>query len=110
MKFGKLLLRLLFILATILLIIAVFRITYNPVSNNVPSLTNLLDYLTTINPVDIGFINDSVIVLGDWGIFNFLRDFVSFFIQIINVIIFIFNGLINIVLYAYSVLRWIFLA
>lgn len=93
------------IITAILLIVAVFRMLNG---SSIPTFESFLDMLINLETVDIGFINNSVIVLEDWGFWNFIRNFLAFFIDIFNVIIFVFNGLINLVIYAYSILRWIF--
>lgn len=91
---------------TLLLLFSIVRLSVN---GQVPSFTNLLNLFSTMKPVTVPFISAPSIVLGEWVILDFIRQFLEFFVNIFNVIIFMFNGLLSIVQYCLVFLRYMFL-
>lgn len=84
----------------IILCIASFILQQQSNPNATPlTFTALLKSLENVPSVSIPFINVGMIQLGDWGLFNFLRDFIKLLIQIPNVLIFLINGVMNLVSY-----------
>lgn len=77
--------------------------------SSVPTFTGFLEMLTSVPDISIPFINAGIIQqLGDWGIFNFLRDFLNIFIDLLNIVVFLCNGIVQINLYVIYFLRWFF--
>lgn len=62
--------------------------------------SSFLDILAKSPSVSFG-LQIPTTFLGDWGIFNFLRDLLQVSIQIINFGIFIVNGLVNALIYLF---------
>lgn len=48
-------------------------------------------------------------IVSDWGIFNFFRDFLNFFTDLFNIVVFFGACVGNIVHYVFQFLRWLFL-
>lgn len=94
------------IVLAILLLVAIIRTIQG--GSNIPSFTGFLQMLTDVPTVTIPFIDYTPITLGDWGLFNFLRDFVATLAGITNFLIFLVNGCLNIVQYIVYFFRWIF--
>lgn len=98
--------RILSLIFCILLIVMIFRkFTGN---NNTPTFTSFLDMLTNVKTPSIPFVNFSFTVLGDWGVFNFLRDFLNVFVDLFNVILFLVNGIISLFQYVTSFITWLY--
>ena len=77
--------------------------------SSIPTFTSFLEMLTSVPDISIPFINAGIIQqLGDWGIFNFLRDFLNIFIDLLNIVVFLCNGFIQINLYVIYFVRWFF--
>lgn len=77
-------------------------------SDDIPTFESLLHFLTEMPAPSIPFLSFSPSSFGDWGAFNFLRDFFATFSQVINVLIFLVNGLIVLVNYVIVFMRWLF--
>lgn len=77
-------------------------------NSTVPTFTSLLSTLQDIPDISIPFLNFQPTVLGDWGILNALRDFFASLISLIDVVIFFFNGIINVVFYVSFLFKWLF--
>lgn len=78
-------------------------------TGNLPTFSSLLAVLTEVPTVQIPFLSTVITNLGDWGIFNFLRDFFQTILSVLDVFIFLINGFINIMLYVVYFMRWIFI-
>lgn len=59
----------------------------------------LLDLFQNAPQIDLSWLNWETINLGDWGLFNFLRDFFNFFIEIVNVLAFAGTCIVQALLY-----------
>ena len=77
-------------------------------SYNVPTFTGLLKTLSEIQRPEIPFINIASINLGNWGLFNFLRDFFLILLDVVNVAIFLCNGILVLMQYVSIFFRWLF--
>ena len=78
-------------------------------NSTIPTFTSLLSTLQEIPDISIPFLNFQATVLGDWGILNPLRDFFGSLISLIDVVIFFFNGIINVIFYISFIFKWLFL-
>ena len=98
--------RILSLVFSILLLVMIFRkFTGN---SNTPTFTSFLDMLTNVKTPSIPFVNYSFSALGDWGVFNFLRDFLNVFVDLFNVILFLVNGIMSLFQYVVSFLGWLY--
>lgn len=77
-------------------------------NNTLPTFTSFLEFLTNIDTPTIPFLNVTPVSLGDWGAFNFLRDFIIIFVDLGNVILFLINGIWIIINYVLVFFRWLF--
>ena len=80
-------------------------------SEQTPTFTSLLEWFSGFNAPEIPFITlESATNLGDWTIaFNWLRDIIYFSIQIVNVLVFLANGLIIAIGYIVHFCQWLFM-
>lgn len=98
--------RILSLVFLILLAVMIFRkFTGN---NNIPTFTSFLEMLTNIETPTIPFVNYSFTSLGDWGVFNWLRDFLNVFVDLFNVILFLVNGIISLFQYVTNFIMWLY--
>ena len=95
-----------FVLLIVALLFARFR-------NNeqTPTFTSLLEWFSGFEAPEIPFLTvESVATLGDWTpAFNWLRDIVYTIIQLLNVAIFLCNGLVIATVYIAHFCRWLFM-
>lgn len=91
----------------VVLILAVLIRRFNN-SEDIPTFTSLLEFLSNIKSFEIPFTHFELFNLPDWGIFNFLRDFIMVIGQIVNVGIFICNGIIALIQYIVVFCQWLF--
>ncbi len=77
-------------------------------NNIIPTFTSFLEFLTNIETPTIPFLNVTPVSLGDWGVFNFLRDFIIIFVDLGNVILFFINGIWIVINYVLVFFRWLF--
>lgn len=93
----------------------------------IPTFTSLLEGLSEFDVIPtLPFLNFTTYDLGSWTIsigsseglfgaqitllsFNWLRDFVYYILQVFNVLVFIVNGLVNVVNFVIFFAKWIFL-
>lgn len=80
-------------------------------SEQIPTFTSLLEWFSGFEAPEIPFIAvESVTNLGDWTFaFNWLRDIIYASIQVINVVIFLCNGLVIATVYIGHFCRWLFM-
>lgn len=98
--------RILSLIFSILLLVMIFRkFTGN---NTTPTFTSFLEMLTNVKTPSIPFVNYSFSSLGDWGVFNFLRDFLNVFVDLFNVILFLVNGIMSLFQYVVSFVSWLY--
>lgn len=93
------------ILLAVLLLVLLIRVMNG---SSIPTFTSFLELLSSAPTVKVPFLSTVGTALGDWGVFNFLRDFIAFFNNIVNVLVFLFNGLANLVVYVVWFVRWLF--
>lgn len=72
-----------------------------------PTFSSLLDMLSNVPTVNFDFSFASV-PLGDWGIFNGLRDFVAGFMSILDFVGLLVSNLVYFLQFVFYFLRWIF--
>lgn len=77
--------------------------------DNIVSFKGLLDFLANAPQIDLSFLDWSAINLGDWGAFNWLRDFFNIFISAINVVVFVGTMAVQLIMYFLYFLKFIFL-
>lgn len=94
----------------ILLIVALLFTRFRG-SEQTPTFTSLLEWFSGFEAPEIPFLEvESVQSLGDWTIaFNWLRDIVYFSIQIVNVLVFLCNGIIIAIGYIVHFCQWLFI-
>lgn len=94
----------------ILLIVAMLFARFRG-SEQMPIFTSLLEWFSGFQAPEIPFIAmETVESLGDWTpVFNWLRDIVYFSIQIINVLVFLCNGIIIAIGYIVHFCQWLFM-
>lgn len=103
---GSMLLKVLGIILSLLIIVSVVR-TLNG-NGVIPSFYSLLLKSTDIPVASIPFLNITSTTLGDWGVFNFFREFLSVLLGSVDIIIFLLNGLITLSNYVIIVVSWVF--
>lgn len=96
-------------LALIILFITLFRITGNIGDGTPLTFTSFLDYLSTLDfgQVNLNLANISIVT--DWGILNFLREFINFLLAGANFALTITSALINIVIFLFNIANFIFI-
>lgn len=100
--------RILGIIFTLLLVALLFARFRN--SEQIPTFTSLLEWFSGFKAPEIPFITLEIANLGDWTIaFNWLRDIIYFGIQIINVLVFLCNGIIIAIGYIVHFCQWLFM-
>lgn len=93
----------------VILLLAVYVIQSAQGTATPKTFTSFLEYFTTNTPdIQIPFITVPSLQIADWGVFNAIREFVLLNIKLFNVLIFVVNGLINLVSYIALVFQWIF--
>lgn len=94
------------VLIAILIGVALVRVLSG---NEIISFQTLLEYLGNAPVVNMPFkfFNDLTIV-GDWGLFNFLKDFFNLTTGVVSILVFLATGLINAIIYLTYFIRFIF--
>lgn len=87
------------VLKLIFLILLIFAVVGALRNQDIFTFRGFLDLLQNAPQIDLGWLNWETINLGDWGLFNFLRDFFNFFIEIINVLAFAGTCIVQAILY-----------
>lgn len=95
------------ILLLLMLLVLLIR-KFNGSSASTPTFTSLLEWFSGFSSPTIPFLTMSF-DLGDWGIFNFIRDGLSWFVSIVDVLIFFVNGILSVVFYITRFFQWLFL-
>lgn len=103
---GSMILKVLGIILSLLIIVSVARILNG--NGVIPSFYSLLLKATEISSAPIPFLSITSTMLGDWGVFNFLREFLSVLLGSVDIIIFLLNGLITLANYVIIVVSWVF--
>lgn len=73
------------------------------------TFASFLEFIQSVPEVSFASTFIDLTIVGDWGIFEFLRNFLNIFTNIFSVLIFLFGGLVQILLYAVYIVRYLFL-
>lgn len=73
------------------------------------TFTSFLEFIQSVPQVSFSNTFIDMTILGDWGIFEFLRQFINIFTNILSVLIFLFGGLVQLIMYLVYLLRYLFL-
>lgn len=80
----------------ILLIISIFAVLSD---KQVIDFGGFLSILRNAPTIDLGWLNLSNASIGDWGAFNFLKDFIYLILGALDIVSFIGTALVQVVLY-----------
>ena len=106
MKSKSAILNLLLLLFALLLIFSMVRM----LNNGSPlTLTSFLDYIHSAPQVvaNGGFVDLSIV--GDWGIFNFLRDFLNIFTGLLSCLLYLGGMLVQTITYLVWFVKYLFI-
>lgn len=93
----------------VFLILAAVSVVRMLIGGEILTFGGLLDCLANVPQVDMSLSSFSVIPsLGDWGAFNFLSTFLNLLIDILNLVIYAFKGLSQVVLYVVYFVQFVF--
>lgn len=84
------------IVIMILLVISIFGVLAN---KELIDFGGFLSILRNAPTIDLGWLNLSSASIGDWGAFNFLKDFIYLILGALDVVSFIGTALLQVVLY-----------
>lgn len=73
------------------------------------TFTSFLEFIQTVPEVSFATNFIDLTILGDWGVFDFLRNFLNIFTNLISVIVYLFGGLVQLLLYVVYIVRYLFL-
>lgn len=77
--------------------------------NGIPSFQSLFNFLSSWNPpAQLPFLSFNSFTSQDWGILNFIKDLFVMLAQVLNVLVFFFNGLVTVVSYVVVLFQWLF--
>lgn len=71
------------------------------------SLLDLLRDAPQISSEVLTFV-EQIEIIGDWGVFNFLRDFINDLVDLWSVLIWLGSSIVDLIIYIFYFLRWIF--
>ena len=93
------------IFSSILLVLVMLSVIKN---GDTMTFTSFLDFLSS-NSSTFDFVNYvDYSIVGDWGLFNFLRDFFNLFIQVLNLAIYLTKIFIALIKFFLVLLAWVF--
>ena len=100
------------ILACVLLVLLVsyiVRQSTNDGNLGIPTFTSLMEKLSSadIGTLELTF-EFAKINFGDWGLFNFLRDFFMFFAKLIDIGNYCLVSLLNLFVFVWNIALWVF--
>lgn len=94
-----------------LILICILTVMLFRVLNNAPAnitFNSFLDYIS--NVPDIKFVNISDFsIVGDWGFFDFLRDFLNLFTKFIGFSIWFGQNVTNLIIWLFYIVSYIFI-
>lgn len=93
----------------ILLFLTLFRMTGNIGDGTPLTFSSFLEYLSTLDFGQVNFNLANISIVTDWGIFNFLREFINFLLGGVNFALTITSALINIVVFLFNIAKFIFI-
>lgn len=73
------------------------------------TFTSFLEFIQSVPEVSFASNFIDMTILGDWGVFEFLRQFLNIFTNLISVIVYLFGGLVQLLLYVVYIVRYLFL-
>ena len=98
------------ILFFVLFIFMVFDVIYS--NDRVITFSSLLEGLADSPVISSDWVTNfaDLTISSDWGIFNFFRDFLNLNVRIISFLLYVVNGLVQVVVYFTYLMRTFFLA
>lgn len=94
------------IILAFLVIISIYRLS---IGQSIPLFTDLLDIISSSPSLQIPSLSSGVnITVENLGIFGFLSPILNILVTAVDLIVFIVNGLINLITFAFHFLNWIF--
>lgn len=92
----------------VIFMLGVYILRFNSDPDNIPTLNSFLTMLSNIDTINVNLIFDSLRITADWGIMNFLRDFLNYGIMLpIEIVVFIGGNLINLITYFIYLMTWV---
>lgn len=77
--------------------------------DGIPSFQSLFNFLSGWNPpLQIPFLSFNSFTSEDWGFLNFIKDLFVMLAQVLNVLVFFFNGLVTVISYVVVFFQWLF--
>lgn len=77
--------------------------------DGIPSFQSLFNFLSGWNPpLQIPFLSFNSFTSQDWGILNFIKDLFVMLAQVLNVLLFFFNGVVTVISYVVVFFQWLF--
>lgn len=77
-------------------------------SSNTVNFTGFLEFLSNLNSVDVSISVADFSIGGDWGVFEFLRNFFNIFAQLFGVIVWLFSNIVNLINYLWQFVLFLF--
>ena len=79
--------------------------------DGIPSFQSLFNFLSGWDPpAQIPFLSFNSFTSQDWGFFNFIKDLFVMLAQVLNVLVFFFNGVVTVVSYIVVLFHWLFIS
>lgn len=88
--------RVLFVIICFVLLINIGRILFNGSS---VTFSGFLDFVSNTNFSQINVNIRDFTIVSDWGLFNFLKDFINIFASLMGVTFFMVSNLLNLLLF-----------
>lgn len=87
-----------FYLCFICVVVLIAFMLYHTASGSTTELTfsNIIDFLQNFPTLELSLDFTNGIIADSWGLFDFLRVTINLFITILNVISFLFKGIVNV--------------
>lgn len=77
----------------------------------IPRFSDLMLFFTNdVETFQIPLLDLDSITFGDWGAFDFLKVFIESLAKIVNVALFIVNGLIQLITFVFWIIQWLFIS
>lgn len=95
-SYSRLFLSILLILSLLLLFVSLFRKANN---GSDISFASFLDWLSNLNTFQFNVNIQDFFIYGNWGVFDFLRNFFNIFTGLFGVIVYLFSNLLNLFIY-----------
>lgn len=94
------------LIIAVLLLIAVSAILHDDEPKSFMTLLETLSAVPEVKQIDLGL---QEMVLPDWGAFNFLHDFIFvFFLEPTQLLLFITTNILQVLVFLFYILRWLF--